>query len=127
MHHPWSDASLNAINNWKNISNCKINFYNVWEVNSTDINSITFINSVGDPAVAGYYALGEFPSADYAGYRIRINTAYTPTASQQTFILTHEIGHCLGFRHTNWQSNEYQEPDGAILIPGTPSTDAASS
>lgn len=125
---PWSDASLNAINNWKNIPNCKINFYNVWEVNSSDLNSITFVAAGSDPQVSGAYAVAEFPSSDYAGYRIRINTNFSGslTTSQKTFILSHEIGHCIGLRHTNWQGSENQEPNGAILVPGTPSTDAAS-
>jgi predicted Zn-dependent protease len=125
---PWSDATLNAVDNWKNIPNCKINFYNVWEVNSSDANSITFVAAGGDPAVAGAYAVAEFPSSGQAGYRIRINTAYNNSLStnQKIFILSHEIGHCIGLRHTNWQGAEYQEPNGAILIPGTPSTDVGS-
>jgi hypothetical protein len=125
---PWSEASMNAINNWKNIPNCKINFYNVWEVTSSDANSITFVAAGGDSDVANAYAVAEFPSSGQVGYRIRINTAYNNSlsASQKTFILSHEIGHCIGLRHTNWQVAEYQEPNGALLIPGTPFTDASS-
>jgi len=47
-------------------------------------------------------------------------------------IMAHEMGHCIGFRHTDYYnraiscggstSNEGASPDGANLIPGTPST-----
>ena len=41
--------------------------------------------------------------------------------------MTHELGHTLGFRHTNWSAlGESVSPWGAGQIPNTPTSDAAS-
>ena len=45
-------------------------------------------------------------------------------------VVTHELGHCIGFRHTDWFNRSYScgsggsegsGSDGAVHIPGTPS------
>ncbi|MBW8684763.1 M57 family metalloprotease [Chitinophaga rhizophila] len=45
------------------------------------------------------------------------------STAQLTMLLAHELGHCIGLRHTNWR------PSGetaAIPIPSTPATDGSS-
>jgi hypothetical protein len=42
---------------------------------------------------------------------------------QLTFLVAHELGHCIGFRHTNWLS---RGESAAIQINGTPAVDNAS-
>jgi hypothetical protein len=68
------------------------------------------------------YAYGSNPDVNYVGS-----------------VIQHEIGHCIGFRHTDYMNrsyscggrrvNEEKPPSGlgAILIPGTPSTPDAES
>lgn len=50
-------------------------------------------------------------------------------------VVTHELGHCIGFRHSDWYNRslscgsggtEGAGSDGAVLIPGTPQTDRGS-
>lgn len=73
------------------------------------------------------YAQSAFPSADGSvGATIKLNLTACNTLSedQLVFLLVHELGHCLGFRHTNWQQdNELVDSpivNGANHVPGTP-------
>jgi hypothetical protein len=93
----------------------------------------------------GYITLGSsgFPTKQGNPYRkIQMNTnaaAYgtNPDVNFLTSVLQHEIGHCIGFRHTDYfdrsyscggaVANEGASNVGAVHIPGTPSrADAAS-
>jgi hypothetical protein len=57
-------------------------------------------------------------------------TSYLNTANKADEVMAHEIGHCIGFRHTDYMnrsscgqnSNEGSAGVGAINIPGTPTT-----
>lgn len=52
----------------------------------------------------------------------------SPSLGYVATVLTHEVGHCIGFRHTDYFArvcgggNEGAGALGAILIPGTPSS-----
>lgn len=57
-------------------------------------------------------------------------TSYLNTANKADEVIAHEIGHCIGFRHTDYMNrsscgqnaNEGSAGVGAIHIPGTPTT-----
>ena len=84
------------------------------------------------PSGSGYLASAGFPSGGNPYTSVRVNRSYLDTwnANTVTSIMTHEIGHCIGFRHTDYMSRQYScggspvnEGDGgvgAIHIPGTP-------
>ncbi|WP_242928002.1 M57 family metalloprotease [Pontibacter vulgaris] len=94
------------------------------------------IDIVAAPKSAQYLASAGFPtSAGDPHNQIKVATRYIGTAPNQAWfatILAHEMGHCIGFRHTDYMdrsyscggsySNEGASTVGAILIPGTPST-----
>ena len=77
-----------------------------------------------------------FPSASgnpSPGFTLSTNscaTSYLSTANKADEVMAHEIGHCIGFRHTDYMnrsscgqnSNEGSAGVGAIQIPGTPGT-----
>jgi len=101
---------------------------------------ITFqrVSSGADIAlVAGhgsYLASSGFPTSTGEPYnQVKVNVSAIGNQPQATVasIFAHEIGHCIGFRHTDYMNRSYScggsavnegaSTIGAVLIPGTPS------
>ena len=86
----------------------------------------------------GYIASAGFPSGGNPYNTVKFNRTYQNySLGFVTTVMAHEIGHCIGFRHTDYMdrsyscggapSNEGASTVGAIHIPGTPTgPDAAS-
>ncbi|TGE14677.1 M57 family metalloprotease [Hymenobacter elongatus] len=86
------------------------------------------------PAGSGYLASAGFPSGGNPYGSVQVNSGAIGTANATTYIATilaHEVGHCIGFRHTDYANrayscggaftNEGASTVGAVYIPGTPS------
>ena len=86
------------------------------------------------PAGSGYLASAGFPSGGNPFNQVLVNSGAIGTANATTYIATilaHEIGHCIGFRHTDYAGRQYScggaavnegaSTVGAVYIPGTPS------
>jgi hypothetical protein len=91
------------------------------------------------PSGAGYLASAGFPTSSGNPYNsVLVNRSYLDTWNINTVIsiIAHEVGHCIGYRHTDYANrayscggsavNEGQAGVGAIHIPGTPTTNAVS-
>lgn len=91
------------------------------------------------PAIAVAQATFPLGSTQKPGAHLYINQSYSQyQLLQKVSVLVHELGHSVGFRHTNWQSYScngftYHESQydslaaqGANLVSSTPSTDASS-
>ena len=86
------------------------------------------------PSGSSYLASAGFPSGGNPYNQVLVNSDALGTSYATTTIasvLAHEIGHCIGFRHTDYMSRQYScggsavnegaSTVGAILVPGTPS------
>ncbi len=105
--------------------------------------TFTRVTSGGNIVVSGvtgqnYLASAGFPSGGNPYNSIRFNLDYANWNSNTlTSIIAHEMGHCIGFRHTDYMdrsyscggaySNEGSAGIGAIHIPGTPTGPSAAS
>lgn len=89
------------------------------------------VNIVKDETLpSGVLGSAGFPSggSPYGTIRMKPSTfGSNPSSGYATTVITHEMGHCIGFRHTDYMarvcdgSNEGAGSLGAILIPGTTS------
>ncbi|HMJ46851.1 MAG TPA: M57 family metalloprotease [Ferruginibacter sp.] len=135
-------GTLTGLTVWSNATNDFIARYNALGLQITlqRVASGGQVNIVGfnQGPSGGFITLGSsgFPSGGNPYPEIKMNTnaqAYgtNPNQGYITSVLQHELGHCIGFRHTDYFSrsscgkrkqNEGTAGIGAILIPGTPST-----
>ena len=122
----WAAATRQAMVEWITISGTIIEFV---EAGPADIT----VSSV--PTLpGGAIAQASFPANGKPGSTIQVSSGFESyTASAKLFIMAHEFGHTIGFRHSNWSVNlggtcgsESANPAGAIRIGSTPETDAAS-
>ena len=111
-----------AVNNYNRI-NIGLNFTLTFGTNYTPYDIVVYQNPNGQAGgVAG------FPSNGNPYKYVQIYSgmeAYSTNTNEH--VMTHEIGHAVGLRHTDWfsrqscgQSGESADPDGAVHIPGTP-------
>ena len=118
-----SNAINDAIGRY-NAQNLRITFTRVasgGEINIKIVNGGNYIASAGFPSGGDPYGEVKF-NKQYQNY----------SAGFLATVISHEMGHCIGFRHTDWMNRAYscgtggsegQQTTGvgAVLIPGTPS------
>ncbi|MBW1656315.1 M57 family metalloprotease [Flavobacterium quisquiliarum] len=116
----WRDAIAAAMNDWNSITGSRVNFI-MSDINNYDIiiGADQDILSNGVPASAYLPALGK------PGYQIIINLDAADnrvfSESEKKHIIKHELGHTIGFCHTNGPlRGEHTDAGGFNTILYTP-------
>jgi Dual-action HEIGH metallo-peptidase len=121
----WNTVLQNAVDRYNAVgAGFSLTFTKVATGSSADI-IVTGISGTGGSA--------GFPSNGNPFNSISMGTGIANCGTNTaTTVMAHEMGHCIGFRHTDWfrrsfscgrGGNEGQQNNGvgAVLIPGTPS------
>lgn len=103
--------------------------------------TFTRVSSGGDIAISagpwwwsyfGILGQGGFPEGGDPWGTIQLNTSYfsSSTTGYLASVIVHEMGHCIGFRHTDYMDRSFscggsaddegETEYGAVHIPGTP-------
>ncbi len=114
----WHTEVQQALNLWNGVTRSRIHFIYTTS-SSADITIQSDNGAFGNLVLAA----ASWPTGGNAGPSIRINLDFfnnrTMSSSQKLYNMVHELGHCLGFRHTNWSG---LGESSAIGISGTPTS-----
>lgn len=128
----YSDGLNSAIARY-NSYGLKINFQRVSSGGEIHISGANLGTSGGGCILgqaAGFPSGGGNPSPGFTLSTSSCATSYINNARKADEVIAHEMGHCIGFRHTDYMNrsscgqnvNEGTAGVGAIHIPGTPTT-----
>ncbi|MFD2585942.1 zinc-dependent metalloprotease [Croceitalea marina] len=114
-----------AVNNYNRL-NLGIRFNLTFGTNFQNKDMVVYNNTINNPGVSG--GVAGFPSNGNPNKFIQIYGLSSFSTNVNEHVITHEMGHSVGFRHTDWFSrqscgeniNEGAGSIGANPIPGTP-------
>lgn len=120
-----------AVNNYNNLDTT-LQFNLTFGTNFEAADMVVYDNSVNVPPSQSQGGVAGFPTSAGRPHKfVQIYNIEQFSTNVNEHVITHEIGHSVGFRHSDWfdrlscpassQGNEGAGSDGAVQIPGTPS------
>jgi len=117
-----------AVDNYNNL-NISLQFNLTFGTNFQAADMVVYDNTVNNPSGTG--GVAGFPnSSGQPNKFVQIYGIEQFSTNVNEHVISHEIGHSIGFRHSDWfdrlscppqaQGNEGAGSDGAVHIPGTP-------
>lgn len=115
-----------AVNNYNRLSGVSLNFRLTFGTNFNAADMVVYDNSSNNNGSGG---VAGFPTSQGRPHKfIQIYNLDGLSNNVNEHVITHEIGHAVGFRHSDWfdrlscgsAQNEGAGSTGAIHVPGTP-------
>jgi hypothetical protein len=136
----WTNAIRQALNDWTNVGDDNVNFTETTNANIMFFTDNTAPLTCMRTLPATVFASAQFPSGGRIGNSVSINdNGPTSNLGGKLWVIRHEVGHAMGFRHSDWynrggtgvvediNSSGCGNPVyGANLLPRTLSSDANS-
>jgi hypothetical protein len=129
-HPEWARAVRAAMGDWNGLGGFNLRFVEVTSESAANILVTSYTYDVDEVAKSAWPSGGS-PGAYVKinlGYRRGLGTGGQPVYFSKIFHMVHELGHTIGFRHTNYLPlREYAgDSIGAHLIPNTGLLDSLS-